>query len=228
VKKIVTYGNCSYCSKDYDGMNMAKHLESCERRKAFYFEILKNNKSGNNNNIIFLLKIYSKYYPEYWMFIECDGKSKLKDIDKLLRDIWLECCGHLSDFTINGKSYENRKDMSISVDDLFQPGMNLDYIYDYGSSTELVISVISDRPGRVISNKKNEKIKLVARNNTLVFKCAKCKKQDASKICTICIHEKDRNKASFCYDCVQHHKCGEEMMLSIVNSPRSGECGYEG
>ncbi len=228
MKKTVTYGNCSYCSKDYDGITMAKHLESCEQRKNIHFEILKNNISSDNKNIIFLLKISSKYYPEYWMFIESDGRSKLKDIDKFLRDTWLECCGHLSDFTINGKRYENRKGMSIPVSGIFQPGMNLDYIYDYGSSTELVISVISDRPGKILSNKKNEKIKLVARNNTLVFKCAKCKKEDASKICTICIHEKDRNKASFCDNCIQHHKCGEEMMLSIVNSPRSGECGYEG
>ncbi|MFB5601234.1 MAG: hypothetical protein ACE5SW_13525 [Nitrososphaeraceae archaeon] len=54
------------------------------------------------------------------------------------------------------------------------------------------------------------------------------KKEDASKICTIFIHEKDSNRASFCDNCIKYHKCGEEMMLSIVNSPRSGECGYEG
>lgn len=71
--------------------------------------------------------------------------------------------------------------MSIPVNSIFQPGMNLDHIYDYRSSTELVISVISDRPGKILSNKKNEKIKLVARNNTLVFKCAKCKKRRCFK-----------------------------------------------
>ena len=53
---------------------------------------------------------------------------------------------------------------------IFQPGMNIDYVYDYGSSTELVLKVISDIPGK-ISGK--EKVKLVARNNELVFKCSR-------------------------------------------------------
>lgn len=103
--------------------------------------------------------------------------------------------------------------------------MNIDYIYDYGSSTELVLKVISDIPGK-ISGK--EKVKLVARNNELVFKCTRCKKEIATKICAVCIHEKDRNRASFCNNCVNLHRCGEKMALPIVNSPRSGECGYTG
>ena len=108
---------------------------------------------------------------------------------------------------------------------IFQPGMNIDYVYDYGSSTELVLKVISDIPGK-ISGK--EKVKLVARNNELVFKCTRCKKEIATKICAVCIHEKDRNRASFCNNCVNLHRCGEKMALPIVNSPRSGECGYTG
>ena len=68
--------------------------------------------------------------------------------------------------------------MEQSTSNIFQPGMNIDYVYDYGSSTELVLKVISDLPGK-ISGK--EKIKLVARNNELVFKCTRCKKEIVHK-----------------------------------------------
>ena len=237
-KSTITEGICLYCSKSYSGLaTMTRHLESCEKRKNFYLEMNKKTKSQSNNTI-FLLRIYSKYYPEYWMFLEVDGRSKLKAIDNFLRDTWLECCGHLSSFTIKGQDYEshldpildpifkeNSKTMSLSVDSIFQPGINIDYVYDYGSSTELVLDVISDRPGKITGK---GKVKLVARNNEPVFKCAKCKKEIATRICTVCIHEKNRSRASFCNNCVALHICGEEMALPIVNSPRSGECGYEG
>jgi hypothetical protein len=55
---------------------MTRHLESCEKRKNFYLEMNKKNKSDHDNkNIVFLLSISSKYYPEYWMFVEVDGRS---------------------------------------------------------------------------------------------------------------------------------------------------------
>ena len=95
VKKTSSEGNCIYCSKSYSGITMTRHLESCEKRKNFYLETnkkIKTTKSDDDNkNIVFLLSISSKYYPEYWMFLEVDGRSKLKAIDNFLRDTWLEC-----------------------------------------------------------------------------------------------------------------------------------------
>ena len=65
---------------------MTRHLGSCEKRKNVFLEMYKkiNKKSktdDDNKNIVFLLSIFSKYYPEYWMFVEVDGRSKLKAID---------------------------------------------------------------------------------------------------------------------------------------------------
>ena len=45
-------------------------------------------------------------------------------------------------------------------------------------------------------------------------------KKIATNICAVCIHKKDRNRASFCNNCVNLHRCGEKMALPIVNSPR--------
>jgi hypothetical protein len=172
------------------------------------------------------------------MFLEVEGTTRLKAIDKFLRNTWLEYCLHLSMFTIKGERYEsqpdptpdpffntNSKTIALDVESVFQPGINIDYVHDHVSSTELLLKIISDRSGKITGK---GKIKLVARNNEIIFKGTKCKKETATKICTVCILEKDRTRASFCDNCVDLHKCGEEIALPIINSPRSGECGYEG
>ena len=46
----------------------------------------------------------------YWMHLEVPIYITLADLDGFLRDIWLECCGHLSDFNIDGISYKSHLD----------------------------------------------------------------------------------------------------------------------
>lgn len=85
-KSTITQGTCLYCLKSYSGIAMTRHLEFCEKRKNFYLMNKKiKNKSQSTNNIVFLVKVYSKYYPEYWMFLEVDSTVTLKTIDKFLR-----------------------------------------------------------------------------------------------------------------------------------------------
>ena len=51
---------------------------------------------------------------------------------------------------------------------------------------ELVLKVISDISGKI----EGRMVKLVVRNKELIFKCAKCKKEIATKICAVCIYER--------------------------------------
>ena len=104
--------------------------------------------------------------------------------------------------------------------------MYFEYIYDHGSSTELTIKVFSFLPFTI--NKKEKLIKIAARNNEIQFKCIKCKKENATEICAVCLYEVGRIKSSFCKKCIKQHDCEEEMALPITNSPRSGICGYTG
>lgn len=32
----------------------------------------------------------------------------------------------------------------------------------------------------------------------------------------------------YCKECAPKHECGEQMMLPVLNSPRTGVCGYDG
>lgn len=71
-------GDCLYCSKSYSFIYMTRHLELCEKRKQFYLEMNKKIKNRKESNIIFLLRISSKYYPDYWMFVEVDDIRNLR------------------------------------------------------------------------------------------------------------------------------------------------------
>lgn len=251
MKKAVTGGKCGYCSQIFSQNMIANHLLSCNLRKKSSPYLKKGQRS-------FLLGVIGKHFQDYWGFIEVNGNTcRLKDIDSFLRSLWLECCGHLSSFKINNQIYESlpdpmysSKSMQISVNKILKEGMIFEYTYDFGSSTELIVKVVSanDSPNdhnraspdpkasklpRLAREKKGKDkmlppVKLIARNDPIVFICHACKQVIATNICTICLYEKSRKGASLCENCTRHHKCGEDMVLPIVNSPRSGECGYTG
>lgn len=101
-------GKCKYCGKEYTQSYMKKHLPECEVRKIQLAGEKETTQCG-----YFDLMILPKYFKDYWLFIEVQDTSTLRDIDFFLRDIWLECCNHLSDFSINGTQYEN-----MPIDDL--------------------------------------------------------------------------------------------------------------
>ena len=82
----------------------------------------------------------------------------LKELDVFIRDIWVECCGHLSAFTIHEEQYESNPDtdafwgkpsrnMNYRLKDVVDVGDSFLYEYDFGSTTELVLSIHSCRDG---------------------------------------------------------------------------------
>ena len=56
--------------------------------------------------------------------------------------------------------------------------------------------------------------------------CEECGTEKlAIQICTECMWS---GHGWLCQDCAATHKCGSEMLLPAVNSPRAGVCGYSG
>lgn len=99
---------------------------------------------------------YPKYGREHCLFVEVKETASLKDLDSFLRDIWLECCGHLSGFEIEGISYEAEtgcdytwqevsKSMNCKLMSVLRKGLTFDYEYDFGSTTGLMITVVNYR-----------------------------------------------------------------------------------
>jgi hypothetical protein len=53
-----------------------------------------------------VIGIDDRYAPgDYWLHLEAPITATLRALDGYLRDLWLECCGHLSIFEIDGRTY---------------------------------------------------------------------------------------------------------------------------
>jgi len=53
----------------------------------------------------------------------------LNDLDRYLRAIWLECCGHLSQFSVGGWSSDEIAKRR-KIQDVLREGGELTHIYD--------------------------------------------------------------------------------------------------
>lgn len=207
-------GECSYCKKAFSGNGMEKHLLSCAERTKTH---------GLGGGKAFLVKAAA---GPFWVYFEVDTSSTLKNVDSFLRDLWLECCGHLSSFSIEGVTFAyspqqeyGDKSMNVKLNEVLRPGMKFAYEYDFGTTTELSMKCVSEQAGTAKGG-----IAVAARNNMPEYNCSVCKKP-AKEICSQCVFERD---ALLCGACSKKHECGEEMLLPVVNSPRMGMCGYTG
>jgi hypothetical protein len=164
-----------------------------------------------------------------------DAAKKLADLDQFLRDIWLECCGHLSRFTIEGQGYSiypmedfDERDLAVTLDKVLKPGLEFQHEYDYGTTTELTLKVIGERQGAALEKRW---LNILARNNSPEYLCGYCHQKPATLICSYCSW--GSAEALVCEDCKGKHSCyieeGDDyMFLPLVNSPRTGMCGYSG
>lgn len=204
-------GICCYCNEIVTNRTAGKHLEKCKEKTLFDSQF-----SKENNFKFFTLLVEATYDKSYWIIVEVSSVLTLKNVDKFLRDIWLECCGHLSAFSFKRNEIAKSKKLY----DVFQKGLLLDYEYDFGSTTYLKIKVLSQ-----LDSSDEKPIRILAINKKPEILCFACKKKNSVYDCTFCGEE-------LCESCAKTHKCfideGEEFIADKVNSPRSGVCGYDG
>jgi len=186
---------------------------------------LQGKKKGSQESL--LVQVEGRYLPQYWMHLEVPGSITLADLDFILREIWLECCGHLSAFYIRNEYYSvqpseelDDQSMNYSLTKVVQPGELFMYQYDFGSTTELTLRLVG-KTGRSLPK---DSFIVLARNNPPQYSCDHCE-EVAQYICAECIYE---DEGFLCQKCAGEHECGEDMLLPVVNSPRSGVCAYMG
>lgn len=242
---IKSKGRCFFCGKSFAKAGINRHLVTHFREKektglpgkSFLVKIETNRRWGS-----------SPYFLSLWI----DGETKLKDLDSFLRDIWLECCNHMSAFRdpnkgalalfededdiefegmdeddddIFGIDDENVIPMDCKTKNLFSKGLELDFDYDFGSTTELSMTVMEEYSVRA-----DAKIVLLSRNEPLKIMCAVCGISPASLMCTVCMYN---GGSVFCEKCAVIHakQCKDfkdYAAMPVVNSPRMGVCGYTG
>lgn len=187
---------------------------------------------GDTNH--FIIRIDSNPKTPFWMYVQVSAEVTFGVLDKFLRAVWLECCGHLSKFTVNGRPAGKRRRLNA----LLSEGMSFSYRYDMGSTTELSLAVVG-RTARIMPMRGwypedaycppdpvmgEGKVYIMALHEKVRYNCEKCG-GEASYVCSLCIYE---GTGALCKVCAPSHKCGSDMLLAAAQSPRVGTYGFGG
>jgi hypothetical protein len=201
---------------------MSRHLQACKARKQAI------GAEANAEERLFHLAVAGTYASDYWMHLEIPAAATLQDVDQFLRDVWLECCGHLSMFRIHDIRYQcmmfddggwgtRDPNMEIALGKVLTTGLQFSYEYDFGSTTDLVLKVVGERRGVA---PKGSPVRVLARNEPPDLRCELCGRPAA----WIDIFGE---YVLFCEAC-REERLADERIMPLVNSPRTGVCGYVG
>ena len=211
---------CSYCGAEYAKNGMTNHLNVCTKRLE---AITVAEQRTASSETLFHIRAQDSWEGKYWLDLEMKGTASLKDLDSYLRAIWLECCGHLSQFFV-GREWGEEIPKNRKAKQILPLTNELIHIYDFGTSSKTLIKVIGTREGKPLSR---HAIELMARNLMPEEACIECGKP-ASWLCIECLIEED-TWGVLCDKHVKDHPhddYGEP--VGIANSPRMGMCGYNG
>lgn len=216
----ISKGTCAFCHQEIAKNMASKHLSAC----AAWREAIAHAEGGKRKpETLHHLRVQAEGLPEFWLDLEMRGSAKLKDLDEYLRAIWLECCGHMSQFSYGGWGGEELG-MNRTLDSALSGGRELTHIYDFGTESVTLVKMVDLREGKPITK---HPITLLIRNLMPPTECIECQ-QPAAWLCTECMIE-DEVWGTLCDQHVKthpHEEYGEPIRL--VNSPRLGLCGYDG
>jgi len=240
----MTDGHCTVCGETYTKRGMTRHLTSC----------LSDLPATNEPSLVHV-RIGASKRSDYWLHLAVEQTTTLDTLDAFLRGLWLECCGHMSAFTIGEIEYTpysedesmsmfgvERRSMDVSLAtvldaDAAEKNQEFTHEYDFGTTTELTVRVVdigywdlatTDFVAGSEAVPDNDGIYLLARNEPPTIECGECG-APAAKVCQSCLFEIGPD-AWLCGGCADVHtaECDHPSFLPRVNSPRTGVCGYTG
>src|SRR6266436_4883790 len=124
-----SFGVCQSCGDRKGKAAMFGHLQDCLSTRI---------SASGGPEALLLVRAEARGLPTFWLDIAVKRDAKLKDLDRFLRRTWLECCGHMSEFSTGT---HRKVSMNTKVSEALGSVDRLDYLYDFGSSTELVVSL---------------------------------------------------------------------------------------
>lgn len=223
--RTISYGKCFLCGKKVAKNTATRHLAKC---------LPLHEEAGGKEVHLFHLRAEGLYAPIYWLDFEIPAAATLFDLDDFLRAIWLECCEHLSAFTIKGVRYEldtgmvdtmwkgffgpfqPTRSMKSKLYQALAPGDVFVHEYDFGTTTVLKLKVIGERKGPL----PEKGVRILARNYAPEAFCVKCKAPAEW------LYVGDYQP--YCEKHARQHRDWVDSFLPLVNSPRTGDCAYTG
>lgn len=222
---------CKICGEEVKLRQAKFHLKKCREKNPL--------PTSTKKAEIFMLRIRGKYQKDYVLVVEQSGNQSLSVLDRFLRSIWLECCGHLSAFTIRKESYDcllpefefpwgkpHHEMSKAKLSEVLTPDLKFTYEYDFGSTTDLELEVLDSR--ETLETLPTEPF-LLMRNKPPQYKCDSCGKP-ATVI--LPLGYESENGELFCTACAEGQEEEEDdeeefYGMRLVNSPRTGVCGYD-
>jgi hypothetical protein len=213
-------GTCAFCGREMAKGGLTRHLKACPERKA---AIAAADAEKGWTQKIYHLQVRDAWSSDFWLHLEMRGRATLADLDRYLRAIWLECCGHLSMFTTGGWGGKELN-MGRWIEKVLEPGVELEHIYDFGTSSHTLVKALDARRGKPLTD---NPIYLMARNNQPEVFCIECGRP-ATRLCMECFYESD-GPGWLCDEHAEDHPHEDYgLPMPVVNSPRLGMCGYSG
>lgn len=211
-------GRCYYCDKKLTERTIKRHMKNCSEMKKVIESKIKESKNVRDQ---FIISIKDKCNSNvYCIYVSIDASLQLHHLDRFIRDIWVECCGHISSFFIDGDLYNDNSDkkyqMNVYLKDILSANKKFEYQYDFGSTTYLVLEVVD-----IIKVSKDfTQIEIIARNDELKHKCQSCKNEAQ--------YYNFNEDSWYCENCIEDDEVCEFEEIDYSNSPRDGVCGYAG
>jgi hypothetical protein len=206
-------GTCLLCKAPVTKRKVLKHSMECLQTSGW--------RAGKHPS--FLIMIQGHYNKSYWLVVLARHDARLGDLDQLIRDVWVECCGHLSSFLIEEVIYESDAEcstdaMDVPLSHVLTRDSTFSYDYDFGSTTSLDLKVIGETPVAP----RDSQLCLIARNDRPVISCDRC--GDTAEFTRDDLEEE--GPRYYCRKCLQSVNPDHEWVDTIANSPRNGICGY--
>lgn len=130
-------GRCAFCGHETTKGSMTRHLAACPVRQSRVTDA-EAAKPGKPVPLLHL-RLQDGYGGSFWFDAEVRGAATLDDVDNYLRAIWLECCGHMSQFSLGG--WGGREiPFGRKVDAVLADGVELTHIYDFGTESVTLVS----------------------------------------------------------------------------------------
>ncbi|TVQ39458.1 MAG: DUF1186 domain-containing protein [Spirochaetaceae bacterium] len=213
---------CRFCGNLYARSGIARHVAACKARLAT------NNSDGSDASTDRFehLVVTDADRIGYRLDLLAAPGTTLDDLDRFLREIWLECCGHMSIFRVGGQMYYSSveawgiDDSTAEVEITWLPrSTEIRYDYDLGSPTGLRVKRLSPLRQRVTG----APIVLAARNEPPPLECS-C----GSHAVVVDRFADWGNPGLLCAACLEEAAVDSEALVPLTNSPRMGVCGYVG
>ena len=217
-----TKGSCRYCGRGLTRGGMARHLRTCEQRLRRIAEA--GAAPAAKSQVLHHVQVRDGWSGRYWLHLEVTAAATMQVLDTYLRAVWLECCGHMSQWSVGDAWHGAQLPMTRRIGSALQEAVELVHVYDFGTTTETRLTPVDKRTGASLTKRP---VELMARNDPPVIECIQCGRP-ATWLCMQCVYE-DENSGGLCQDHMENHPHEDyDEPMPVVNSPRMGMCGYTG